>query len=399
LHSRRKQLFLASCAVVALAGCAAAVATIDTSKSATKTDGVNLGVGDVTGLGRPGLQAFGNPTERPGILIAWRNTHKVEETEVRVRNLGTEAGKGRLSIDLVDADHQVLESKPPKDQPFVVEVPSAAQGGGNGILVQVPGSFRMNSRLDELDRANDPYCIRVRIETMSANDLNPIDNVGVKCYNYQYRMDAHGVVLHQYTFWNNSKSPMKGTVKFEERPLPAGWTVEANPKPGTSVRLAPGEFLRGSVTLRGPDKVKEGSYADIRPMLLSAAGDVVDKTEFFVAADRTAPKLTSAFVAPGSHPGTIYLNVRSIDSSSGVAEASGAQVIFSTDNDPTHTVRTLTYTDGNFTAPTGFDTDIGPFPAGTTVEIVLAVHDVAGNEARTKPVRVTVPVTEKRNLL
>lgn len=394
-----KRVPLVLVAAVALIGCSVGAFVSVTGGSAEKAPAaVDLGVGDITGLARPGLQAYGNPAERPGILIAWRNTALVEETEVRVRNLGTEAGTGKVWVDLLDAEHTVLHSKPELKEPFVVEVPRGTEGGEQGIIVQVPGSYRMNTLLDNLDRANDPYCIRIRLETLESADGNPIDNVAVKCYNAPARMHPNGVVLHEYTFRNDGDKALQGTIKFERRELPDGWDMEASPKAGTDVTLKPGETVRGSVILRGPDKVDEGDYTVIRPMLVMDNGQVADKSEFFVAADSEAPELTNAFVAPGSEPGNVYLNVTSVDSTSGVAEASGAQVIYSIDADPTHYVRTAAYVDGNFTSPTGFDTNIGPFPDGTEIEFVVAVHDVAGNEARTEPLRITTPVTDQTEL-
>ncbi|HEV8623612.1 MAG TPA: hypothetical protein VG034_04085 [Acidimicrobiia bacterium] len=401
---------------IALLGASVAVASITTGTPAKASPGVDLGIADTSGLARPGLQAFADPAQRPGILIAWRNSAKVRETEVRVRNLGATAGNGQMWVDIIDGDHRVLESAPAAESPFVVSLPKARDGGDTGMVVQIPGSYHKNQLLDELDRSHDPYCIRVRLDTLDQTDVNPLDNVAVKCYNTSAKMAPGGVALHPYTFRNDTGKTVQGRIAFQRSHLPRGWSMEARPKPGKAVTLRPGEVLRGSVVIRGPQQIVDGSYADVRPMLVTTSGAVFDKSEFFVAVDDRAPEFTEAFAAPGTNgftgPGslgesaptaaaarnTIYVNLRAIDSLSGVAEASGASVIFSTDDGFTRTVRTMTYSDGNFTAPTGFDTDIGPFPAGTVVELAVAVRDVVGNETRTKPVKLTVPLAEQIDL-
>ena len=401
---------------IALLGGSMAVGAIATGGPPKTSPAVDLGIADTSGLARPGLQAFAEPAQRPGILIAWRNSAKVRETEVRVRNLGARTANGHLWVDIVDGDHRVLESAPATETPFVVSLPSAGDGGDTGMVVQVPGSYHKNQLLDELDRSHDPYCIRIRLDTLTQADANPLDNVAVKCYNTAARMVPAGVAFHQYAFRNDTATPVEGRIAFERSRLPDGWTMETEPKAGKTVTLRPGEVFRGSVVVRGPKDLTDGSYADVRPMLVTTSGTVFDKSEFFVAADDKAPEFTEVFAAPATNgftgPGslgeqaptaaaarnTIYVNLRAIDSLSGVAEASGASVVYSTDDGFTRTRRTMTYSDGNFTAPTGFDTDIGPFPPGTVVELAVTVRDVVGNETRTKPVKVTVPLSEQVDL-
>jgi hypothetical protein len=352
----------------------------------------DLGVAEVPGLAQPGLDALTRPPVRPGILVAWRNTEKILETEVRVRNLGTEAARGQLTVDLLDADHRVLHSRPDRSTPFIIEVPAADRGGDIGLLVQVPGTLEMNRTLDALDRMMAPYCIRVTVDPL-VPETKLADNVAVKCYNAAARMVPGGTVLHQFTLVNPSNRELRGVMHYGGPPPPRGWTITTEPTEGAGVRLSPHEALRGSVTVRGPARLDGPGFADIRPTLLRS-GTVVDQSEFFVAADDTRPEFTEASASAGSpeRPGTVYVQVRAADSGSGVAEASGASVIFSTDGGRSYARGPLLYSDGNFTAPTGFDGTLGPFPDGTEVTMFVVVRDVAGNETATKPVTVKVPV-------
>lgn len=410
MRGSRRMIVFGVFGLVVLLGASLGFSSLATGGSAGASPLVDLGIADTSGLARPGLQAFGEPVNRPGILIAWRNSAQIRETEVRVRNLGARAGTGRVTVEILDAEHSVLESQPSSEHPFVVELPSRVQGGDTGVVVQVPGTYQKNRLLDDLDRARHPYCIRIRLDTLAAQDANPLDNVAVKCYNTAAKMVSNGVSFHEYVFRNDGRDLLDGNIRFERSDLPRGWTMEARPEPGSAVSLRPGEVLRGSILVRGPEKVTEGAHVDIRPMLVSRSGEVVDKSEFLVVSDTRAPEFTEAFLAPGTvrvdapaetaaARNTVYVNLRAVDSVSGVAEASGASVVYSTDAGFTRTQRTMAYSDGNFTAPTGFDTDIGPFPDGTVIEVFAVVRDVAGNEMRTKPVKVTVPLLEQINLV
>lgn len=353
----------------------------------------DVGVADVPGLARPGLDAIARPPARPGILVAWRNTEKILETEVRVRNLGARPARARVTVEILDGNHRVLHSRPDPATPFIVEVPAADQGGDVGLLVQVPGTLEMNHTLDALDRNLAPYCLRVTVDPL-VPETNLADNVAVKCYNAAARMVPGGTVLHQFTLVNNSDRELRGFLRYEGRTLPPGWTLTTEPADGEGVRLAPHRAVQGTVVVHGPSRLDGPAFADVRPVLVAGSGSVIDKSEFFVAADDTPPEFTeaSASAGPPDRPGTVYVQVRAADSGSGVAEASGASVLFSTDGGRSYARGPLVYSDGNFTAPTGFDGTLGPFPDGTVVTMYTAVRDVAGNETATKPVSVRVPL-------
>src|SRR5438876_398151 len=77
-------------------------AGLSASESATPTrHGVDLGVGR------------GSDSHRPNILVAWRNTERVLEVEVLVRNLGDQAGRGNVRLEICDDEgRQLLTTKP-----------------------------------------------------------------------------------------------------------------------------------------------------------------------------------------------------------------------------------------------------------------------------------------------
>lgn len=362
--------------------------------SSSKRVEVDLGIGDAPGLGQPGIMSMSRPAERPAILVAWRNTQQVLEVEVLITNQGSKSGKGRVHVEVLDGQHNVLAKQPVESQPFVISVPPASGGGMPGITVQIPGTYNLNKMLDQLDRAQDAYCLRVTIETLEVKDDDGSNNVGVKCYNSSAKLVSGDSVHHRFYLRNTGTEPVEGTLVIKRPELPEDWTLQVEPAPGTKIKLDPGKFIIGMLLVRSKGAVVEGHYLDIRPVLLDRARNVIDGSEFYVAADSTPPQITRAFVGPGSEPNTVYLVARSVDSISGVAEASGASVEWSTDAGFTQNRRTLTYQDGNFLAPTGFDTDLGPFAPNTEVRLTFVVRDVVGNATRTKEVTFKTPVTD-----
>jgi hypothetical protein len=354
----------------------------------------DLAIGDVPGLGIPGVMSLAQPAQRPGILVAWRNTKKVLEVEALVKNLGCRAASGLLTVEVLDGAHHILAKEPPATQPFVVAVPRASDGGDTGITVQVPGTYRLNQILDGIDRDHGVYCLRIRIQTLQFADANNRNNAAVKCYNNAAMMVSNGIAAYQFYLRNSSNHSVSGRILIEQTKLPSGWSLETKPAGGSQVTLRPDAIVLGSIVLTGPAQVQEGAYVDIRPTLISTSNDVIDADEFYVAADYRPPQITHAFVAPGRDAHSLYVNVRAIDSVDGVAEASGVTVEWSTDDGFTVNQRALTYVDGNFLSATGFDGDVGPFPDGTRVKLAIRVHDVVGNTAKTKTVDIQIPLTK-----
>src|SRR6267154_1385500 len=90
--------------------------------------GVDLGIGR------------GADSHRPNILVAWRNTERILEVEVLVRNRGSEPGRGSLVLDLCDNEGKSLYST----KPVAVSVPAQQNGGEDGTIVQSKGFRMMN---------------------------------------------------------------------------------------------------------------------------------------------------------------------------------------------------------------------------------------------------------------
>src|SRR5215471_9137141 len=70
--------------------------------------GVDLGIGR------------GKDSHRPNILVAWRNTERILEVEVLVRNLGDRAGRGNVRLEICDDEGKTLLAT----KPFPVAVPA-----------------------------------------------------------------------------------------------------------------------------------------------------------------------------------------------------------------------------------------------------------------------------------
>src|SRR5882762_8701406 len=149
---RRYWLFM----IVALLACG-----ISSAQNAQgERHGVDLGIGR------------GLDSHRPNILVAWRNTERILEVEVQVRNLGDRPGRGNVRIEICDDEGHVLLAT----KPFPVAVPARQEGGEEGVVVQTKGFRMMNIMFDQLDRLNQRYKLRAVVET-EGNDLNQIDNV------------------------------------------------------------------------------------------------------------------------------------------------------------------------------------------------------------------------------
>jgi hypothetical protein len=384
--------------LVRLAGAslaAAAIASIPAALAAPPTGLTDLAIGNIPALGHPGLAALSQRPARPAILIAWRNSAKVLEVETLLENFGVRGAQGRLQLEVLDAKHFPLAHQPAMSTPFVAFAPAASRGGDSGVTVQIPGSRFLNRLLDSIDLANEVYCIRMSVVALGLRDVNPLNNLTAKCYNNAARLLPDGTASSQYFLRNLTRSPVVARLAIRNVGLPAGWRVNSRPHAGSIVRLAPGAAMMGLVTVTGPSRLHEGDFVDIRPTLATRT-HVVDASEFYVAADSMPPAVNRAFVAPGRDRNHVYLNVRAIDRGSSVAEASGAAAEWSTDGRITLNQRVLTYVDGNFLSSTGFDTQLGPFPIGTKVELRVRLHDVVGNNFRTAFIHFRIPL--KRSL-
>jgi len=372
---------------------------------------VDIRIGQEEGFGRLPRSSLSDvvSADRPAILIAWRNTARIRETELLIQNRAERAARARVGIQVLDADHRILAAEPSPQNPVLVDIPSASQGGRAGIVVKVPGRASTNSLFDQLDNAGQSYCIRAVIQPVGVADSNLADNSATKCYNNSARIDSAGNALFQYYLRNDSTRAVNARLVLTRSALPKGWWLEATPRQGSRVHLSPGSAMTGVIALHAPRRVAEGSSVDVRPTLLAKDGRVVDSSEYFATADHFAPTLSIATASPGqlisnddsasSVSRSVYLNVIGGDAASGLAEAGGVFAEFSTDGGVTRNTRTLAYADGNFVGATRFETNLGPFPEGTKVTLNIVARDVVGNFVRTLPQQVTVPLRGQVSIL
>ena len=325
--------------------------------------GADLGIG--RGLG----------SHRPNILVAWRNTERVLEVEVLVRNLGDQPARGTVRLEIADEDGKTLLAT----KPFPVAVPARANGGEEGTVVQTKGFRMMNIMFDQLDRLNQRYKLRATVQT-EGDDLNLLDNVATKTFNVDARALPGSINTYRYRIANATDTTVHGTVFLDHNALPPGWTMSAEPAPSTAITLAPHEVFMGYVTITAPQAVIEGQYVDLQAGLsreVNGEQQVIDKDEWFLVATNQPPQVDqpTAVLRPD---GSIAVNVAAYDSICGIKEASGVQVAYSLDHGTTFSTRVMAYTRGNFYDKTWFEATLGPFAEGVEVSPVVTVANNAG---------------------
>jgi hypothetical protein len=325
--------------------------------------GVDLGIGR------------GIDSHRPNILVAWRNTERILEVEILVRNLGDRPGRGTVRLEICDDEGRSLLAT----EPFPVTVPARADGGEHGTIVQTKGFRLMNLMFDELDRLNQRYKLRAIVET-EGEDLNLVDNVITKSFNVDGRALANTVTTYRYRLANTTKASLAGAIHFDHTPIPNDWVMTADPQPGTKVTLAPGEVFTGYVTVRTPATLSDGQRIDLLAGIVSTQNGVrqlVDSDEWFLVATNQPPQVDAPQITV-RQDGSLAVNVAAFDPICGIKEASGVQVAYSLDHGTTFSSRVLAYTRGNFYDKTWFEGVIGPFVNGVEVSAVVTVSNNAG---------------------
>lgn len=325
--------------------------------------GVDLGVGR------------GADSHRPNILVAWRNTERILEVEILVRNLGDRAGRGKVRLEICDDEgKQLLATKP-----FDVAVPARAEGGEEGTVVQTKGFRMMNIMFDQLDRLNQRYKLRATVET-EGDDLNPIDNVATKAFNVDGRALPSSTTTYRYRLANPTESAIAGTVYVDHTPIPSGWVMTANPPVGAKVTLAPHEVFIGYVTVKTPKQISDGQYIDLQAGLsevVEGKKRVVDVDEWYFVATSKPPQVDNPTLTERSDGG-VTVNVAAFDPICGIKEASGVQVAYSLDQGTTFSTRVMAYVRGNFYDKTWFEALLGPFANGVELSAVVTVSNNAG---------------------
>ncbi len=319
--------------------------------------------------------------ERPSILIAWRNTFKIFEAEVLVKNLGSDAGDGRVFLEIVDEDGTVLLTKPQSGSYVSVEVPGKDEGGLDGVLVQIMGTKEANRLIDRLDRDGVKYSIKARVDTVEG-DADPTNNILSKTYNSETRFRAGTTVERDFVFKNNSETSNLYRAVYE---------TNSNAQPHWDVRLGiesafelkPGETKAIPLSISASSGAISPSRFDVRLKLIDdQLNEVSDVKEWFVALDDTPPDLSEADEVLQSYEGLGHIEVVASDAGSGIKEASGVRLEYSTDGGFTYSNKVMAYLDGNFLEPTRFIAEIGPFALGTEVNVAVSASDSVGNITR-----------------
>lgn len=326
-------------------------------------DGADLGIGR------------GADSHRPNILVAWRNTERILEVEVLVRNLGDRPGRGSVRLEICDEEGKQLLTT----QPYSVTVPARADGGEEGVVVQTKGFRMMNIMFDQLDRLNQRYKLRATVET-EGGDLNQVDNVATKAFNVDGRALPGGTNTYRYQLTNPSDSPKTTTVFIDHSEIPSGWLMTADPAPGASVVLGPREVFTGYITVKTPKKLSDGQYVDFLAGLTETTNGrkhVVDVDEWYLVATTQPPQVDKPTLSERPD-GAVAVNVAAFDPICGIKEASGVQVAYSLDHGSTFSTRVMAYTRGNFYDKTWFEAVLGPFAPGVEVSAVVTVSNNAG---------------------
>lgn len=340
--------------------------------------GVDLGIGR------------GLDSHRPNILVAWRNTERILEVEVQVRNLGDRPGRGNVRIEICDDEGHVLLAT----KPFPVAVPARQEGGEEGVVVQTKGFRMMNIMFDQLDRLNQRYKLRAVVET-EGEDLNPLDNVATKSFNVDGRALPGSTSMYRYRLANTSDTALRSKVYIDHTEIPAGWVMSADPQPGTEVTLAPHEVFIGYITVKTPKQVSDGQHIDLQVGLATVdQSQIVDRDEWYLVATTQPPQVDPPTVTAKSD-GSVAVNVAAFDPICGIKEASGVQVAYSLDHGTTFSTRVMAYTRGNFYDKTWFEGVLGPFAPGVEVIPVVTVSNNAGIVKRfdLKPVKITADLS------
>lgn len=363
--------------------------------------GVDLGIGDDRIYGRPVSWSKVEPLKRegmlatvvesrPGVFIAWRNTNLIEEVEVRVRNLGTEEGRGEVFVDILDEEGKVLiHLEPPADRK-IVTIPPRERGGAEGKIVKMKADRRLNRLIDLYDRARIRYDVRASVQAVDVKDANPADNVKVKAYNIPFRAKPGHRHTLAYSFANFSKEVRAVRWHLEATRIPEGWNLTGRELRDGTLKLATAERIKGFLTFDVPENAKEGDLVELRLSLLDAGNrEVIGQHEWFLVYDTQPPHVSNVKITP-QKTGKIRIDLMASDPGSGVLEASGVWVEYSTDKGHTFSQKTAAYQAGNFVDPTTFLAEIGPFRPGTSITTFLYASDTAGNIQKFGPETLTI---------
>ncbi|MGH0218494.1 hypothetical protein NKY68_00195 [Sinorhizobium meliloti] len=319
------------------------------------------------------------PASRPGMSIAWRNAAQIEEVEVRVRNLGNTAGEGKLWVDVTDDEGAILLHLEPPEEMRVVRIPAFADGGREGKIIRMKASRELNNLIDRFDLERRRYNVRATVETVSAIDVNPQDNIKTKSWNIPFRVEPGFTNHFNYKFKNQENTPIKVRWLFERTPYPPGWELSGIPTDTSPFELVPGQEIKGTLSLSAPEAIDEGAFLESRIALVNdSTGLIYQQHEWFQVYD-TVPPIVADYRIVLTNDHRIAVQVLVADQGSGVLEATGVSTQFSTDGGRTFASRPHNYKAGNFVVPTLFESVLGPFAPNTNVQLRFLAKDTAGN--------------------
>lgn len=329
-------------------------------------------------------------TDRPNVFIAWRNTHRILEVEIEVKNLSPRQAQGELKLQILDEDGNILDYGPHADEePINVTLPPAELGGREGRILQMHGTKEINQLIDRLDRANERYSLRAMV-VQQGEQLAPNKNVVAKTFNVDSRLRPAAQHFYAYYFTNTSGKPVDAQWQMQYARLPQGWELTSSIENGSTRTLSAGETVQGVLYLRTPNELRPGQHIDVRvAATVPETGELVGVSEWYAVYNTSPPTITDAGYELDPKTGAVSVHVTAVDNDSMLKEASGARVEYSTDGGTTFSSRVLAYADGNFVGPTRFLTDLGPFATGTHLAMTLIVESISGN----KTTRILAPVT------
>jgi hypothetical protein len=239
-------------------------------------------------------------------------------------------------------------------------------------------SWELNALIDRNDLTHTQYGVMATIEPLQA-DADPFNNRKCKTWNVPFRVSREATNVFNFAIANHETEPKKFKWRFVHTDLPRGWEISGAPDDGKEFTLAPGASAHGTLLLRAPTEINQGSFLESRIALVEAeTGKVYRQHEWFQVFDEIPPELSNyrAILLPDH---TIAIQALVADRHSGVLEATGVTTQFSVDDGKTWARKAHNYKVGNFVNPTLFETVLGPFAPDTRVQVRITALDTAGN--------------------
>jgi hypothetical protein len=312
------------------------------------------------------------------VSIAWRNANQIEEVEVRVINLGTDPGEGKISVDVVDATGKILLHLTPPEGQEIIRLPGRDKGGAEGKVLRMKASWELNALIDRNDLTHTQYGVMATVEPLQA-DSDPFNNRKCKTWNVPFRVSREATNVFNFAISNNETVSKTFKWRLVHTALPPGWQLSGAPDESKEFTLAPGQSVRGSLLLKAPAEIAQGAYLESRIALVEAdTGKVYRQHEWFQVFDEIPPEISNyrAILLPDH---SIAIQALVADRNSGVLEATGVSTQFSVDGGKTWARKAHNYKVGNFVTPTLFEAVLGPFAPGTKVQVRITAFDTAGN--------------------